>query len=168
MELMSLLSCAKIAFSRFPFANWWLTDFTIGLKHPNLQNYANKEGSCADMAELWSCTCVAIKAEWSWQNPQHVLCIFPVPHSVPRVVWWSQADACLHLIHNWPANFSFIIIATICFVSPSLTFIFSQVHKANPIRKYRSIEVKSSDQPLTTPRSPKFSDRFRCWWASTW
>ncbi|XP_032930516.1 targeting protein for Xklp2 isoform X1 [Catharus ustulatus] len=36
------------------------------------------------------------------------------------------------------------------------------VHKANPIRKYRSVEVKSSDQPLTTPRSPKFSDRFRC------
>ncbi|NXB50815.1 TPX2 protein, partial [Leucopsar rothschildi] len=36
------------------------------------------------------------------------------------------------------------------------------VHKANPIRKYRSMEVKSSDQPLTTPKSPKFSDRFRC------
>ncbi|XP_062361332.1 targeting protein for Xklp2 isoform X3 [Cinclus cinclus] len=36
------------------------------------------------------------------------------------------------------------------------------VHKANPIRKYRSVEVKSSDQPLTTPKSPKFSDRFRC------
>ncbi|NXI40518.1 TPX2 protein, partial [Galbula dea] len=36
------------------------------------------------------------------------------------------------------------------------------VHKANPIRKYRSIEVKPSDQPLTLPKSPNFSDRFRC------
>ncbi|XP_065547792.1 targeting protein for Xklp2 isoform X2 [Lathamus discolor] len=36
------------------------------------------------------------------------------------------------------------------------------VHKANPIRKYRSLEVKSSERPLTTPKSPNFSDRFRC------
>ncbi|KFP19424.1 Targeting protein for Xklp2-B, partial [Egretta garzetta] len=36
------------------------------------------------------------------------------------------------------------------------------VHKANPIRRYRSVEVKPSDQPLTTPKSPNFSDRFRC------
>ncbi|NWU11671.1 TPX2B protein, partial [Cephalopterus ornatus] len=36
------------------------------------------------------------------------------------------------------------------------------VHKANPIRKYRGIEVKPSDQLLTLPKSPKFSDRFRC------
>ncbi|NXO00982.1 TPX2B protein, partial [Rhinopomastus cyanomelas] len=36
------------------------------------------------------------------------------------------------------------------------------VHKANPIRKYRGIEVKPSDQPLTMPKSPNFSDRFRC------
>ncbi|NWS15864.1 TPX2B protein, partial [Pachyramphus minor] len=36
------------------------------------------------------------------------------------------------------------------------------VHKANPIRKYRSIEVKPSDQLLTLPKSPNFSDRFRC------
>ncbi|NXH04077.1 TPX2 protein, partial [Loxia leucoptera] len=36
------------------------------------------------------------------------------------------------------------------------------VHKANPIRKYRSLEVKSSHQPLTVPKSPNFSDRFRC------
>ncbi|XP_056210057.1 targeting protein for Xklp2 isoform X5 [Falco biarmicus] len=36
------------------------------------------------------------------------------------------------------------------------------VHKANPIRKYRNVEVKPSDQPLTTPKSPNFSDRFRC------
>ncbi|NXX71204.1 TPX2B protein, partial [Spizella passerina] len=35
------------------------------------------------------------------------------------------------------------------------------VHKANPIRKYRSLEVKSSNQPLTVPKSPNFSDRFR-------
>ncbi|XP_038014543.1 targeting protein for Xklp2 isoform X1 [Motacilla alba alba] len=36
------------------------------------------------------------------------------------------------------------------------------VHKANPIRKYRSLEVKTSHQPLTVPKSPNFSDRFRC------
>ncbi|XP_017509194.3 targeting protein for Xklp2 isoform X1 [Manis javanica] len=36
------------------------------------------------------------------------------------------------------------------------------VHKANPIRKYQSVEVKSSDQPLTVPVSPKFSTRFHC------
>ncbi|XP_071671811.1 targeting protein for Xklp2 isoform X3 [Patagioenas fasciata] len=36
------------------------------------------------------------------------------------------------------------------------------VHKANPIRKYRSVEVKHSDKPLTRPKSPNFSDRFRC------
>ncbi|KFQ98790.1 Targeting protein for Xklp2, partial [Opisthocomus hoazin] len=36
------------------------------------------------------------------------------------------------------------------------------VHKANPIRKYRSVEVKHSDQPLTVPKSPNFSDRFQC------
>ncbi|KAK2507339.1 hypothetical protein MC885_004592 [Smutsia gigantea] len=35
-------------------------------------------------------------------------------------------------------------------------------HKANPIRKYQSVEVKSSDQPLTVPVSPKFSTRFHC------
>ncbi|NXA03585.1 TPX2 protein, partial [Sapayoa aenigma] len=34
------------------------------------------------------------------------------------------------------------------------------VHKANPIRKYRSVEVKPSDQPLTVPKSPNF--RLRC------
>ncbi|NWR21351.1 TPX2B protein, partial [Emberiza fucata] len=36
------------------------------------------------------------------------------------------------------------------------------VHKANPIRKYRSLEVKTNNQPLTVPKSPNFSDRFRC------
>lgn len=36
------------------------------------------------------------------------------------------------------------------------------VHKANPIRKYQGVEIKSSDQPLTVPVSPKFSTRFNC------
>ncbi|EOA96536.1 Targeting protein for Xklp2, partial [Anas platyrhynchos] len=36
------------------------------------------------------------------------------------------------------------------------------VHKANPIRRYRNVEVKASEQPLTMPKSPNFSDRFRC------
>ncbi|XP_014812591.1 PREDICTED: targeting protein for Xklp2 isoform X2 [Calidris pugnax] len=36
------------------------------------------------------------------------------------------------------------------------------VHKANPIRKYRNVEVKPSEQPLTMPKSPNFSDRFQC------
>ncbi|XP_011816021.1 PREDICTED: targeting protein for Xklp2 [Colobus angolensis palliatus] len=36
------------------------------------------------------------------------------------------------------------------------------VHKANPIRKYQGLEIKSSDQPLTVPVSPKFSTRFHC------
>ncbi|NXF98239.1 TPX2B protein, partial [Eubucco bourcierii] len=36
------------------------------------------------------------------------------------------------------------------------------VHKANPVRRYRSLEVKPSEQPLTMPKSPNFSDRFRC------
>ncbi|EHB11710.1 Targeting protein for Xklp2, partial [Heterocephalus glaber] len=36
------------------------------------------------------------------------------------------------------------------------------VHKANPIRKYQAVEIKSSNQPLTVPVSPKFSTRFHC------
>ncbi|XP_023076158.1 targeting protein for Xklp2 isoform X2 [Piliocolobus tephrosceles] len=36
------------------------------------------------------------------------------------------------------------------------------VHKANPIRKYQGLEIKSSDQPLTVPVSPNFSTRFHC------
>ncbi|XP_015261135.1 PREDICTED: targeting protein for Xklp2 [Gekko japonicus] len=36
------------------------------------------------------------------------------------------------------------------------------VHKANPIRRYQNVEVKPSDQPLTVPKSPDFSERFRC------
>lgn len=36
------------------------------------------------------------------------------------------------------------------------------VHKANPIRKYQGVELKSSDKPLTVPVSPKFSTRFHC------
>ncbi|XP_041526360.1 targeting protein for Xklp2 isoform X2 [Microtus oregoni] len=35
------------------------------------------------------------------------------------------------------------------------------VHKANPIRKYTAVEVKSSELPLTVPVSPKFSTRFQ-------
>ncbi|XP_055963869.1 targeting protein for Xklp2-like [Sorex fumeus] len=38
----------------------------------------------------------------------------------------------------------------------------AMVHKANPIRKYQGVEIKSSDQPLTVPVSPKFSTRFQC------
>ncbi|XP_026580943.1 targeting protein for Xklp2-like, partial [Pseudonaja textilis] len=36
------------------------------------------------------------------------------------------------------------------------------VHKANPIRKYANVEIKPSDQPMTVPQSPNFSDRFQC------
>ncbi|XP_064420680.1 targeting protein for Xklp2 isoform X1 [Latimeria chalumnae] len=36
------------------------------------------------------------------------------------------------------------------------------VHKAQPVHKYKSVEVKRSEQQLTIPQSPKFSDRFRC------
>ncbi|XP_068191566.1 targeting protein for Xklp2 [Antennarius striatus] len=36
-----------------------------------------------------------------------------------------------------------------------------QVHKAQPIRHYKSVELKKSDVPLTVPQSPNFSDRFR-------
>ncbi|KAM4604557.1 targeting protein for Xklp2 isoform 2-T2 [Discoglossus pictus] len=36
------------------------------------------------------------------------------------------------------------------------------VHKAQPVRKYRPVEVKTSDMPLTIPKSPNFSDRFKC------
>ncbi|XP_064023779.1 targeting protein for Xklp2 isoform X3 [Pogoniulus pusillus] len=36
------------------------------------------------------------------------------------------------------------------------------VHKANPVRRYQSLEVKPSEQPLTMPKSPNFSDRFCC------
>eukprot|EP00069_Balaena_mysticetus_P021389 bmy_00516T0 len=38
----------------------------------------------------------------------------------------------------------------------------AEVHKANPVRRYQGVEVKSSDQPLTVPVSPKFSTRFHC------
>jgi hypothetical protein len=34
------------------------------------------------------------------------------------------------------------------------------VHKGNLIQKYRTVEVKLSDQPLTVPVSPKFSTPF--------
>ncbi|XP_055964149.1 targeting protein for Xklp2-like [Sorex fumeus] len=36
------------------------------------------------------------------------------------------------------------------------------VHKANPIRKYWGVKIKSSGQLLTMPLSPKFSTRFQC------
>ncbi|XP_044129063.1 targeting protein for Xklp2 isoform X1 [Bufo gargarizans] len=34
------------------------------------------------------------------------------------------------------------------------------VHKAQPVRKFKQVDVKTSDIPLTVPKSPKFSDRF--------
>ncbi|XP_073436851.1 targeting protein for Xklp2 isoform X2 [Dendrobates tinctorius] len=34
------------------------------------------------------------------------------------------------------------------------------VHKAQPIRKFKHVDVKTSDVPLTVPKTPKFSDRF--------
>nr|XP_033818420.1 targeting protein for Xklp2 isoform X4 [Geotrypetes seraphini] len=36
------------------------------------------------------------------------------------------------------------------------------VHKAQPVRKYKGVEVKGSEVPLTIPKSPNFSDRFQC------
>ncbi|XP_046897005.1 targeting protein for Xklp2 isoform X1 [Hypomesus transpacificus] len=36
-----------------------------------------------------------------------------------------------------------------------------QVHKAQPIRHYKPVELKKSDVSLTVPQSPNFSDRFR-------
>ncbi|XP_015254337.1 PREDICTED: targeting protein for Xklp2 isoform X1 [Cyprinodon variegatus] len=36
-----------------------------------------------------------------------------------------------------------------------------QVHKAQPIRRYRRVAVKKSEVPLTVPESPNFSKRFR-------
>ncbi|XP_049319183.1 targeting protein for Xklp2 isoform X2 [Astyanax mexicanus] len=36
-----------------------------------------------------------------------------------------------------------------------------QVHKAQPIRRYKPVELKHSEATLTVPQSPKFSDRFR-------
>ncbi|XP_029468758.1 targeting protein for Xklp2 isoform X2 [Rhinatrema bivittatum] len=36
------------------------------------------------------------------------------------------------------------------------------VHKAQPVRKYKNVEVKVSELPLTNPKSPNFSDRFQC------
>ncbi|KAM9828035.1 targeting protein for Xklp2 isoform 1-T2 [Syngnathus typhle] len=36
-----------------------------------------------------------------------------------------------------------------------------QVHKAQPIRHYKTVEVKKSEVPLTVPQSPNLSDRFR-------
>ncbi|KAJ8259940.1 hypothetical protein GJAV_G00175230 [Gymnothorax javanicus] len=36
-----------------------------------------------------------------------------------------------------------------------------QVHKAQPIRHYKPLELKTGEIPLTIPQSPNFSDRFR-------
>uniref|UniRef100_A0A8C7QT33 TPX2 C-terminal domain-containing protein n=1 Tax=Oncorhynchus mykiss TaxID=8022 RepID=A0A8C7QT33_ONCMY len=36
-----------------------------------------------------------------------------------------------------------------------------QVHKAQPVRRYKQLELKKSDVTLTVPQSPNFSDRFR-------
>ncbi|XP_057219438.1 targeting protein for Xklp2 isoform X2 [Triplophysa rosa] len=36
-----------------------------------------------------------------------------------------------------------------------------QVHKAQPVRSYKPVEVKKSEMSLTVPHSPNFSDRFR-------
>ncbi|KAJ8370776.1 hypothetical protein SKAU_G00108040 [Synaphobranchus kaupii] len=36
-----------------------------------------------------------------------------------------------------------------------------QIHKAQPVRHYKPVEVKKSEEALTIPQSPKFSDRFR-------
>ncbi|KAM9296567.1 targeting protein for Xklp2 [Gastrophryne carolinensis] len=35
------------------------------------------------------------------------------------------------------------------------------VHKAQPIRKFKPVDIKASDAPLTVPKSPQFSDRFK-------
>ncbi|XP_077109192.1 targeting protein for Xklp2 isoform X2 [Ranitomeya variabilis] len=34
------------------------------------------------------------------------------------------------------------------------------VHKAQPVKKFKHVDVKTSDVPLTVPKTPKFSDRF--------
>lgn len=35
------------------------------------------------------------------------------------------------------------------------------VHKAQPIRKFKPVDIKTSDIPLTVPKTPNFSDRFK-------
>ena len=45
--------------------------------------------------------------------------------------------------------------------------------QAQPIRRYKNVEVSKSDKPLTVPKSPTFSDRFTKWFRprstrSTW
>ncbi|XP_059508858.1 targeting protein for Xklp2 isoform X2 [Stegostoma tigrinum] len=35
------------------------------------------------------------------------------------------------------------------------------VHKAHPVRHYKKVEIKPSEQQLTVPHTPHFSDRFR-------
>ena len=35
------------------------------------------------------------------------------------------------------------------------------VHQANPVRRYKPVEIKPSDKPLTVTESPRFSERLR-------
>ncbi|XP_078507883.1 targeting protein for Xklp2-B-like [Lissotriton helveticus] len=35
------------------------------------------------------------------------------------------------------------------------------VHKAQPVKKYKAVEVKTREMPVTVPKSPNFSDRFK-------
>lgn len=35
------------------------------------------------------------------------------------------------------------------------------VPKANPIRQYKPVQIVPSDQPLTNPESPRFSERLK-------
>ncbi len=53
-----------------------------------------------------------------------------------------------------------LIISPIYIVhlNPSL---FRKVRKAQPVRRYKPMELKKSDVSLTVPQSPNFSDRFR-------
>ncbi|XP_071957881.1 targeting protein for Xklp2-A-like [Antedon mediterranea] len=37
----------------------------------------------------------------------------------------------------------------------------AMVHKSNPIRHYKAVEVEHSDKKLTKPKTPNFSDRFK-------
>ncbi|KAG9474637.1 hypothetical protein GDO78_004768 [Eleutherodactylus coqui] len=37
---------------------------------------------------------------------------------------------------------------------------YELVHKAQPVRKFKQVDIKTSDVPLTVPKTPNFSDRF--------
>jgi targeting protein for Xklp2 len=36
-----------------------------------------------------------------------------------------------------------------------------QVHKAQPVRRFKSVQVKPSEKPLTEPKTPRFVRRQR-------